>query len=61
MMFDVMTSFAKNVSQPPHITGDHYDGKKSVPGLVSGAKFKKNTVPLHGVLLTHVYAKFKID
>ena len=29
--------------------------------LVSGAKFKTNTVSLHGNLPTHVYAKFKTD
>ena len=61
MLFDVMKSFvSKEVVQPPHITGDHYDGK-NVAGLVSAAKFKKNTISLHEVLPTHVYAKFKTD
>ena len=62
MVFEVMTSFAKKtVLQPPYITSDQYDGKTPVAGLVSGAKFKKNTVSLHGILPTHVYAKFKTD
>ena len=62
MMFDVMTSFIKTeVLQPPHITSDHYDSKKNVAGLVSAAKFKKNTISLHEILPTHVYAKFKTD
>ena len=34
---------------------------KDVTGLVIGAKFKKNTVSLHGILPTHVYAEFKTD
>ena len=61
MMFDVMTTFAKKVLQPPHITGVNYNGKKNMAGLESGTKFKKNTITLHGILPTHVYAKFKTD
>ena len=62
MIFDVMTPFAnKEVLQPPHITSDHYDDKKDVAGLVGGAKFKKNTVSLNGILPIHLYAKFKTD
>ena len=34
---------------------------KNVAGLVSAAKFKKNTISLHKILPTHVYAKFKTD
>ena len=34
---------------------------KNVAGLVSAAKFKKNTISLHEILPTHVYAKFKTD
>ena len=32
---------------------------KNVAGLVSGVKFKKNTVSLQGILPTHDYTKFK--
>ena len=62
MMFDIMTPFAKKTGlQPSHQTGDHYNGKTNVADLVIGAKYKKNTISLHGILPTHVYAKFKTD
>ena len=61
MKFDVMTSFAKKRFSSHHTIQVTIMMVKNVAGLVSGTKFKKNAVSLHGILPTHVYTKFITD
>ena len=61
LAFDVIMSFAKSVLQPPtqQVHNLTITMVKQCSGLMSDAKFKKNTVSLHGILPTHVYNNFK--
>ena len=52
-MFGVIISFAKFVLQPPHLTGNHYDGKTSVTSHINCMLPDKRCLS-HGMCLYQV-------